>query len=85
MQQFKMQSFMSCQGDCYDNAPIESFWGTLKTELTFHRHYQTRQAARRDIQKYIEVFYNRQRKQKKLGYLSPTAYERRLYQMQKVA
>jgi transposase InsO family protein len=42
LQQFKMQSSMSRRGDCYDNAPIESFWGTLKTELIFHRHYQTR-------------------------------------------
>jgi len=85
LQQFKMQSSMSRRGDCYDNAPMESFWGTLKTELTFHRRYQTRQEAMRDIQEYIEIFYNRQRKQKKLGYLSPAAYERRFYQTQKAA
>lgn len=85
LQQFKMQSSMSRRGDCYDNAPMESFWGTLKTELIFHRHYQTRQEAKRDIQEYIEIFYNRQRKQKKLGYLSPAAYERRFYQRQKAA
>lgn len=85
LQQFKMQSSMSRRGDCYDNAPIESFWGTLKTELTFHRHYRTRQEAMREIQEYIEIFYNRQRKQKKLGYLSPAAYERRFYKMQNAA
>jgi transposase InsO family protein len=85
LHQFKMKSSMSRRGDCYDNAPIESFWGTLKTELTFHRDYQTRQEAKCDIQEYIEIFYNRQRKQKKLGYLSPAAYERRFYQMQKAA
>ena len=81
----KMQISMSRRGDCYDNAPMESFWGTLKTELTLHRRYQTRQEARQDIQEYIEIFYNRQRKQKKLGYLSPVAYERRFYQLQKAA
>ena len=83
LQRFKMHSSMSRRGDCYDNAPMESFWGTLKTELTFHRRYQTRQEAMQDIQEYIEIFYNRQRKQKKLGYLSPAAYERRFYQLQK--
>lgn len=82
-QQFKMQSSMTRRGDCYDNAPIESSWGTLKTELTFHRHYQARQEAKSDIQEYIEIFYNRQRQQKKLDYLSPAAYDRRFYQMQK--
>jgi len=85
LQRFKMQSSMSRRGDCYDNAPMESFWGTLKTELTFHRRYQTQQEAMQDIQEYIEIFYNRQRKQKKLGYLSPAAYERRFYQLQKAA
>ena len=84
LQRFKMHSSMSRRGDCYDNAPMESFWGTLKTELTFHRRYQTRQEAMQDIQEYIEIFYNRQRKQKKLGYLSPAAYERRFYQLQKI-
>ena len=85
LQQFKMKASMSRRGNCYDNAPIESFWGTLKNELAFHRRYETRQEAMRDIQEYIEIFYNRQRKQKKLGYLSPAAYERRFYQMQKAA
>ncbi|MBE0584910.1 MAG: IS3 family transposase [Desulfofustis sp.] len=79
---FKMKPSRSRRGDCYDNAPMKSFWATLKTELTFHRHYQTRQEAKRDIQEYIEIFYNRQKKQKKLGYLSPAAYERQFYQIQ---
>jgi transposase InsO family protein len=48
-------------------------------------YYQTRQEAKRDIQEYIEIFYNRQRKQKKLGYLSPAAFERRFYQIKKAA
>ena len=55
---------MSRKGNCYDNAPIESFWGTLKNELVYHRDYLTRQEAIKDITEYIEIFYNRQRRQK---------------------
>ena len=73
---------MSGKRDCYDNAPMESFWGTLKSELVHHRHYRTRREAIREITKYIEIFYNRQRRQVRLGYLSPAAiYERQFYQM----
>ncbi len=70
---------MSRKGNCYDNAPIESFWGTLKNELVYHRDYQTREEETRDITEYIEIFYNRQRIQKRLGYLSPAAYEIEYY------
>ena len=80
LKQFKMKASMSRRGDCYDNAPIESFWGTLKNELVHHRTYETRQQATRDITEYIEIFYNRQRRQKRLGYLSPSAYERKYYE-----
>ena len=79
-----MYASMSAKGDCYDNAPMESFWGTLKTELVFHRQYETRRQAIREITEYIELFYNRQRIQKKLGYLSPASFERRYYE-QKLA
>jgi putative transposase len=65
---------MSRKGNCYDNAPMESFWGILKQELVYHRHFTTRQEAMSAIREYIEVFYNRQRIQAKLGYLSPVAY-----------
>lgn len=85
LDQFGMQSSMSGKGNCFDNAPMESFWGTLKTELVFHRRYETRQEAIREITEYIELFYNRQRRQKKLGYLSPAAFERRFYEQQRVA
>lgn len=85
LKQFKMQSSMSGKGNCYDNAPMESFWGTLKTELVFHQHYKSRQEAIQAITEYIEIFYNRQRIQKKLGYLSPVAFERQFYKLQKVA
>lgn len=74
-----MLTSMSRKGTCYDNAPIESFWGTLKSELVYHQHYRTRQEAIREITEYIEVFYNRERRQKRLGYLSPAAYVRKFY------
>jgi len=70
---------MSRKGNCYDNAPMESFWGTLKSELVHHRRYRSRQEAIQEISEYIEVFYNRQRKQARLGYLSPAAYEQKFY------
>jgi len=74
-----MQPSMSRKGNCYDNAPIESFWGTLKTELVHHRRYWTRKEAINEITEYIEVFYNRERRQKRLGYLSHAAYESKFY------
>lgn len=73
-----MRASMSRRGNCYDNAPIESFWGMLKNELVHHRPYATRQEAMKEITEYIEVFYNRQRRQKRLGHLSPAAYERKI-------
>jgi transposase InsO family protein len=79
LSQFGMKVSMSRTGNCYDNAPMESFWGTLKTELVHHRRFATRQEAMQSIREYIEIFYNRQRKQSRLGYLSPAAYERRFY------
>ena len=80
--QFKMKASMSRKGDCYDNAPMESFWGTLKNELIHHRRYKTREQAIREITEYIEVFYNRQRRQARLQYLSPAVYERQFYARQ---
>jgi len=80
IKQFKMKASMSHKGNCYDNAPIESFWGTLKNELVYHHSYETRQQAIRDITEYIEIFYNRQRKQKRLANLSPAAYEKKYYE-----
>jgi putative transposase len=66
---------MSGKGDCWDNAVVESFWGTLKTELVHHEHYETREEARASIFEYVEVFYNRQRLHSSLGYLSPEQFE----------
>jgi len=81
LDQFHMRASMSRKGDCYDNAPMESFWGTLKNELVHHRRYGTRREAIREISEYIEIFYNRQRRQARLGYLSPAAYERQFYEI----
>jgi putative transposase len=76
---FKLKASMSGKGNCYDNAPMESFWGMLKQELVYHHHFRTRTEARQAITEYIEVFYNRQRIQKKLGFLSPLAYTQQYY------
>jgi len=77
--QFGLQASMSGKGNCFDNAPMESFWGTLKQELVHHRHYSSRQEAMRDITEYIEIFYNRQRRQAKLRYLAPAVYVQKYY------
>lgn len=66
---------MSGKGDCWDNAVMESFWATLKTELVHHERYATREQARRSIFEYIEVFYNRKRLHSSLGYVSPETFE----------
>ena len=76
---------MSHKGNCYDNAPMESFWGTLKNELIYLSRYSTRREAMQEIKEYIEIFYNRQRKQARLDYLSPVVYERRFYENLKAA
>lgn len=68
---------MSRTGNCWDNACVESFFGTLKRELVYHRHYATREDAKQDIFEYIEVFYNRKRRHSTLGYVSPAEYEAR--------
>jgi transposase InsO family protein len=79
LERFGLKASMSRKGNCYDNAPMESFWGTLKQELVHHRRYRTRQEAISDITEYIEIFYNRQRLQPGLGFLSPAVFEQRYY------
>ena len=66
---------MSGTGNCYDNAPMESFFSLLKTELVHHQRYMTRQEARTSIFDYIEVFYNRQRIHSAIDYQTPVEYE----------
>lgn len=66
---------MSRKGNCWDNAPMESFYRTLKVELIYWRDYQTRHDAQRSIVQFIDTFYNRRRRHSTLGYLSPVDYE----------
>jgi len=66
---------MSRKADCYDNAPMESFFHTLKTELVHHQHYATKEQAKNDIFAYIEGYYNRTRRHSAIGYISPIEME----------
>jgi transposase InsO family protein len=66
-----IKASMSRKGDCLDNAPMESFFGSLKTELVHRTRFKTREEARRAIFEYIEVWYNRQRRHSSLGYITP--------------
>jgi putative transposase len=74
LDQFEMKASMSRKGNCYDNAPMESFWGSLKNELVHHKRYATRDEAIASIREYIEIFYNRQRRHSRLGYLAPAVF-----------
>jgi len=76
---YGMVSSMSGTGSCYDNAAMESFFHTLKTELVYFERYMTREQAKQSIFEYIEVFYNRQRRHSTIGYLSPYAYEKQWF------
>jgi transposase InsO family protein len=70
-----IQCSMSGVGQCWDNAPMESFFASLKKELVHHEDYLTRAQARASIVEYIEMFYNPKRRHSSLGYLSPAEYE----------
>jgi putative transposase len=71
---------MSGTGNCYDNAAMESFYHTLKTEHVYFEHYNTREEAKQSIFEYVEVFYNRQRRHSTLNYVSPMAFEKQWQQ-----
>lgn len=79
-----IQVSMNGAGSWYDNAPQESFFGTLKSELVYHCKYRTRDEARTSVFNYIETFYNSRRLHSSLGYLSPMAYEQLYYQQQQL-
>ena len=81
IKKYGFQGSMSKRGDCYDNAPIESFWGILKNELVHHRNYKTRKDAKADITKYIELFYNQQRIQKGLDFKTPNQMAEDFYKL----
>jgi transposase InsO family protein len=70
-------SSMSRKGNCWDNAPVESLFRSLKTELVHHERFATQGAAKKAIFEWIEVFYNRQRLHSSLGYVTPAEYEKR--------
>ncbi|MFN2200800.1 MAG: IS3 family transposase [Caldilineaceae bacterium] len=71
----KIQVSMSGVGNCYDNAPVESFFSLLKTEEVYHRRYANRQEAKSSLFDYIELFYNRKRAHSSLGDISPATFE----------
>ena len=77
LEESRMVGSMSRRGNCLDNAPVESFFGTLKTERVRRRRYRTRSEARQDIFQYIETWYNRKRLHSALGYVSPVEFEAR--------
>lgn len=75
LKQHNYRCSMSRKGNCWDNAPSESFFHTLKTELTHHEDFKTREEAKQVIFEYIEVFYNRERLHSSNDYMSPVDYE----------
>ncbi|WP_191536277.1 IS3-like element IS600 family transposase [Escherichia coli] len=80
-EQFGLKTSMSRKGNCYDNAPMESFWGTLKNESLSHYRFNSRDEAISVIREYIEIFYNRQRRHSRLGNISPAAFREKYHQM----
>jgi len=75
-----IQVSMNGVGTWYDNAPMESFFGSLKAERVHHLSYHTRREARQDLFRYIESFYNRRRLHSSIGYRSPVAFEQAYHQ-----
>lgn len=82
---YSMAVSMSGTGNCYDNAAMESFFHTLKTEHTYFEHYVTREQAKKSIFEYVEVFYNRQRLHSTLNYCAPVVFEQKWNQQQEVS
>jgi len=78
LKQHKMLCSMSRKGNCWDNAPVERFFSSLKREWTGHRLYRTRQQAIADVREYIAVYYNSKRLHSTLGYTTPMNYEKDL-------
>jgi putative transposase len=84
VKQFGFKASMSRRGNCFDNAPMESFWGSLKNELVHHRKFATRAEAKAAIQEYIEIFYNRQRRHSRLGYIAPALFAQNFLETEEV-
>jgi transposase InsO family protein len=77
MDKYGFVQSMSSSGNCYDNAMMESFFHTLKTELIHFEKYRNRREAQGSVFEYIEVFYNRVRRHSSLNYCSPVEFEKR--------
>ncbi|HEV8378533.1 MAG TPA: IS3 family transposase [Tepidisphaeraceae bacterium] len=78
LEKHRITRSMSRSGNCYDNAVVESFFGTLKSELVHRMRYRTREQAKGSVFEWIECWYNRRRRHSSLGYLSPEAFEARV-------
>ena len=76
---YGMQTSMSRKGNCWDNAPMESFFGTIKTESLHHYRFKTREHAKRVIFEYVEVFYNRIRRHAKIDNQIPADFASQYY------
>ncbi len=76
---------MSKKGDCWDNAVVESFFHSLKTELIHHEKFYSRKQANEMIFEYIEIFYNRQRLHSSNNYISPSDYEDKMLRLEMVS
>ena len=81
LKSFGMRASISRRGNCYDNAPMESFWGSLKTELVHHHRFATRAETKAAITEWMEVFYNWQRRHSRLGNLAPAVFARQFYSL----
>jgi putative transposase len=82
LKEYGMVQSMSGTGNCYDNAPMESFWHSMKVEEVHGAHYATREEATRAIVTYIEAFYNCERRHSPIDYLSPRQFEKQFYEQQ---
>lgn len=85
LKQFGAVQSMSRSGDCWDNAVAESFFHTLKTQLTHHRRYETIEQLEGELFWYIEIYYNRRRKHSTNGYITPAMFEELFYMKRKLA
>ena len=84
LKDYGIRASMNGVGTWYDNAPMESFFGTLKSEWLHRYEYHTRDQAKTDVFFYVESFYNRRRRHSALDYLSPESYEQLYYQQERI-
>lgn len=83
--EYGMTASMSRKGNCWDNAPMESFFNSMKNERTHSQRYATREKAKQDTFEYLEAFYNRSRRHSALGYVSPAQHYAAWQAQQKLA